>query len=143
MTVTAATSTATAARVPAARGTWSVVRAGLAATVVASVATSAVAAAGNAAGISLDIAGQPIPVTGFATLTAFFSLIGVVLAVAFARWARSPRRTFVATTAVLTVLSLVPDAIAPAAGATIALLMTTHLVAAAIVVPAIARRLSR
>jgi hypothetical protein len=111
--------------------------------VCASAATAAVAALGHAAGISLDMAGQPIPVLGFATLTAFFSAIGIVLAVVLAFAARSPRRAFVRTTVVLTALSLVPDAIAPAAGATIALLMATHLVAAAIVIPAIARRLSR
>ena len=43
---------------------------------------------------------------------------------------------------VLTVLSLVPDVIVDAAPATKALLMLTHLVAAAIVVPAVARRLA-
>ncbi|WP_345483249.1 DUF6069 family protein, partial [Actinopolymorpha pittospori] len=62
--------------------------------------------------------------------------------VALARWARHPRRTFLRTTVVLTALSLVPDAIADANSATKALLMLTHLVAAAIVVPAIARRLT-
>ncbi len=102
----------------------------------------AVAAAGQAAGISLDVGGAPIPVPGFATLTAFFSVIGLVLAVVLARLARHPRSTFVRTTVVLTVLSLVPDVIVDAAPATKALLMLTHLVAAAIVIPAVARRLS-
>ncbi len=58
------------------------------------------------------------------------------------RTARRPRRTFVRTTVVLTALSLVPDVIADAAPATKALLMLTHLVAAAIVIPAVARRLA-
>ena len=44
-------------------------------------------------------------------------------------------------TAALVALSLVPDALADVAGSTRALLMTTHLVAGAIVVPALARRL--
>jgi hypothetical protein len=140
---TTTTTAATAATTAAAPKIGPVVKAGLAATVVASAATVAVAAVGHAAGISLDMAGEPIPVLGFATLTAFFSVIGVVLAVVLARKARSPHRTFVRTTVVLTALSLVPDAIADAHVATIALLMTTHLVAAAIVIPAIARRLSR
>jgi peptidoglycan/LPS O-acetylase OafA/YrhL len=74
-------------------------------------------------------------------LTAVFSLIGVVLAAVLSRTARRPRSTFVRTTVVLTVLSLVPDVIVDAAPATKALLMLTHLVAAAIVVPAVARRL--
>ena len=119
----------------------SLVGAGVVATALASGATMVVAAAGHAAGISLDVGGAPIPVSGFATLTAFFSLIGLVLAVVLARMARHPRRTFVRTTVVLTVLSLVPDVIVDAAPATKALLMLTHLVAAAIVIPAVARRL--
>ena len=117
-------------------------RDGFAATALASVATAAVAAAGGAAGISHDIAGEPIPLSGFAMLTAIFSTVGIVLAVALAKFARHPRRAFVRTTVVLTVLSLVPDAIVPgAAPATRVLLMLTHLVAAAIVIPAVARRL--
>ena len=111
------------------------------ATVAASAATPLVAAAATVAGISLDIGGEPIPVLGFGTLTAFFSLIGVVMAVVMARFAQRPRSTFVRTTVVLTALSLVPDVIAPAAPTTKALLMLTHLVAAAIVIPAVARKL--
>ena len=114
---------------------------GVLATVAASAATPVVAATATVAGISLDIGGQPIPVLGFGTLTAFFSLVGVVMAVVMARFARSPRSTFVRTTVVLTALSLVPDVIAPAAPTTKALLMLTHLVAAAIVIPAVARKL--
>ncbi|PWR10156.1 hypothetical protein DKT68_09755 [Micromonospora acroterricola] len=117
-------------------------RAGVIATVAASGATMAVAAAGHAAGISLDMGGAPIPVTGFGVLTAAFSLIGVVIAALLSRFARRPRRAFVRTTVVLTVLSLVPDVIADAGVATKALLMLTHLVAAAIVIPAVARRLA-
>jgi uncharacterized protein DUF6069 len=127
---------------PRVTSTRSLLGAGAVATVVASAATPVVAAAGRAAGISLDIAGAPIPVLGFANLTAFFSLIGLVLAVVLARTARRPRHTFVRTTVALTVLSLVPDVIVDAAPATKALLMLTHLVAAAIVIPAVARRLA-
>jgi hypothetical protein len=115
---------------------------GIAAAAVASVATMAVAAAGHAAGISLDAGGAPIPVTGFGVLTAVFSLVGLGLAAALSRLARHPRRAFVRTTVVLTALSLVPDVIVDAAPATKALLMVTHLVAAAIVIPAVARRLA-
>jgi hypothetical protein len=116
--------------------------AGLAATAAAAVATSTVAGIGHAAGISLDVSGEPIPVPGFATLTVIFSLVGLVLAVVLARFARRPRRAFVRITVALTVLSLVPDVLADAASATKALLMLTHLVAATIVIPVIARRLA-
>jgi hypothetical protein len=121
--------------------TGSLAGAGLVATAVAGLATSTVAAAGSAAGISLDVSGAPIPVPGFAVLTVVFSLVGLALAAVLARRARQPRSTFVRTTVVLTVLSLVPDLVADAAPATKLLLMVTHLVAAAIVVPAVARRL--
>ena len=86
--------------------------------------------------------GSPIPVSGFAVLTTAFSLVGLVLAAVLSRTARHPGSTFVRTTVVLTVLSLVPDVIADAAPATKALLMLTHLVAAAIVIPAVGRRLA-
>lgn len=117
------------------------VRTGLLATLAASVATTGVAAAGRAAGISLDIAGEPIPLGGFAQLTALFSLLGVAVAVVLARRAGAPRATFVRTTVALTVLSLVPDVIADAPWDTRVLLMTTHLVAAVIVVGSVASRL--
>ena len=122
--------------------TASLLGTGVLATIAATAATPIVAGAAQAIGISLNVGGAPIPVLGFGTLTAFFSLVGVVMAVAMARFARRPRSTFVRTTVVLTALSLVPDVIAPAAPTTKALLMLTHLVAAAIVIPAVARKLA-
>jgi hypothetical protein len=122
--------------------TRSLIGAGVAATALASAATATVAAAGSAAGISLAVGGVPIPVTGFAMLTAVFSLVGVILAVVLSRFTRHPRRIFVRTTIVLTALSFVPDVLADAAPTTKMLLMLTHLVAAAIVIPAVARRLA-
>jgi hypothetical protein len=74
-------------------------------------------------------------------LTLLCTAIGVVLAKALARWAATPRRTFTAATVALTVLSIVPDLIAPATAATKLVLMATHVVAAAIVIPAVAGRL--
>jgi hypothetical protein len=134
------TTTVSSARV-ATSGVGSLIGFGVVGAAVASAATMTVAAAGHAAGISLDMGGLPIPVTGFGVLTAAFSLVGLVLAVALSYRARNPRRWFVRTTVVLTALSLVPDVIADAGLATKALLMLTHLVAAAIVIPAVARRL--
>ena len=114
---------------------------GAVATVVAAVATAAVAAAGQAVGISVEVAGAPIPTAGFATLTVVFSVIGLLIALGLRRFARHPRIAWVRTTVVLTVLSLVPDVLADAATSTKLLLMVTHLVAAAIVIPVVARRL--
>ena len=136
------TTTASTTRPTTTSTVGAVLRTGAVAAVAATAATMAVAAGGHAAGISLDMAGAPIPVSGFGVLTAVFSLVGVVIAALMSRFARRPRLTFIRTTVVLTVLSLVPDVIADAAPATKALLMLTHLVAAAIVIPAVARRLS-
>lgn len=120
----------------------SLVGTGVVGAALASGATTIVAAAGHAVGISLDVGGAPIPVLGFAVLTALFSLVGLVLAAVLSRAARRPRSTFIRSTVVLTMLSLMPDVIADATPATKALLMLTHLVAAAIVIPAVARRLT-
>lgn len=139
-TTTAAT-TATAAGPTATPSVRPLVRAGLLATVAAAGATTVVAAVGRAAGISLDISGEAIPLYGFPQLTAIFALVGLALAVVLARRAGSPRSTLVRTTVALTALSLVPDVLADAAWETRGLLMATHLVAAAIVIPALASRL--
>jgi hypothetical protein len=120
----------------------SLVTGGLTAVAAATAATSVLAAAGEFAGFGAVVGGAPIPVSGFALLTAVFSLAGLVLALVLARRARHPRPAFVRTTLVLTALSLVPDVLADASAATKVLLMLTHLVAAAIVIPAIARRLT-
>lgn len=69
--------------------------------------------------------------------------VGVLLAKALQRWSARPARTFVAATVVMTALSVVPDF--STSGITTAsrlVLALTHLVAAAIVIPAVARRLA-
>jgi hypothetical protein len=71
-----------------------------------------------------------------------FSVLGLVIAASLRRFARWPRTVWLRTTVALTVLSFVPDVLADAAVATKILLMLTHVAAAAIVIPAVARRLS-
>ena len=75
-------------------------------------------------------------------MTVIFSVLGLVIATALRRFARHPRTAWLRTTVALTVLSFVPDLLADAAVATKVLLMVTHVVAAAIVIPAVARRLA-
>lgn len=123
---------------------------GLAATVVAAAVVTAIAAVASRAGVSfLDPASNlTIPLSGFAVLTTGFSLIGVALAAILARTAKRPRSTFVRTTVVLLVLSIVPDFVAiPKLSpdfdtATTWTLAALHLVAAAIVIPVLAGRLA-
>jgi hypothetical protein len=110
--------------------------------VVAALATTVVAAVALAADVPLEVDGEAIPLYGFAQLTLVGAAIGLVLAKALTRWATRPRSTFVAATIVLTVLSTVPDLFIPATAATKAVLIATHVVAAAIVIPLVASRLS-
>ena len=117
---------------------------GLAAAVAASIVTTALAAAASAAGVSFaGDTGASIPLAGFAQLTLVFSLVGVGLAAVLARWARRPRSTFVRTTVALTVLSFVPDVTFGFDAVSAVTLIILHIVAAAIVVPVLARRLAR
>ncbi|WP_433557194.1 DUF6069 family protein [Pseudonocardia xinjiangensis] len=134
-------STATVLDTTAAPSARSLLRGGAVATVLAAAATAAVATAGAAAGISLAVSGAPIPPAGFATLTVVFSVLGLAIALLLRRFAGSPRTAWVRTTVALTLLSLVPDVLADADTSTKVLLMVTHLVAAAIVIPAVGRRL--
>lgn len=117
-------------------------RVGVVAGAAAAAATTLVALAADAVGVSLAVGGEQIPAAGFAQLTFVFALVGLALAAVLARRARNPRTTFVRTTLVLTAISLVPDVVADADMATRLTLGLTHVVAAAIVIPALARRLS-
>ena len=75
-------------------------------------------------------------------MTVVATMIGTLLAAVFARRAARPRRTFVVTTISLTLLSFVPDVIADAHVSTRLTLALTHVVAAALVIPALASRLA-
>ncbi len=117
---------------------------GIASAIVASVATIVLAAIASAAGVSFaDSTGASIPLAGFAQLTLVFSLVGVGIAAVMARKARRPRATFVRTAVALTALSFVPDLTFGFDAGSAATLITLHTVAAAIVVPTLARRLAR
>jgi hypothetical protein len=116
-------------------------RVGARAGVLAAVATTAVAMAAQAADVPIEVGGESIPLPGFAQVTLVCVAIGVLIAMGLSRWAARPQRTFVAVTGALTAASLLPDLAADATTATRLVLMTTHLVAAAIVIPMVARRL--
>jgi hypothetical protein len=129
ITVSPTSTTAAVTRVP----TW---RSGLATGAVAAVVTTVVAVALRAAGVPLDIAGEEIPVLGFAQMVLLCTVGGIVLA------RHLKRTTFVATTVVLTVLSVIPGLTADTGTASKLGLMMTHAIAAAIVIPRLARPLS-
>ena len=122
-----------------------VVGTGLAATLVAAATTTLLAAGSHALGVDLEVpaGGEQIPVVGVGVMTALLSLVGVTLAAALLRWSAHPARWFVRVTLSLTAISLLPPLLVGADVATTATLVALHLVAAAVVVPALARALTR
>jgi hypothetical protein len=115
---------------------------GSAAGVAASVATLATAGVAQAIDVSLKVGGKAIPLLGFAQVTFVAAIIGTIIAVVLSHRASRPRRTFVTTTLALTAVSFVPDVFADAHTATKLTLALTHVVAAAIVIPALSSRLT-
>lgn len=116
---------------------------GLIAGVAASVATTTVVLIFRAAGDDVAIAGEQIPVVGFAQFVMLGALIGIALARAFSRRATRPRSTFVRTTMALAALSIVPDLVIDASGGTKLVLILTHVIAAAVIIPTLSTRLAR
>ena len=117
-------------------------RTGAVAGVVASVVTATVAALAQRFGVPLTTGGHIIPAAAFAQLTFMAVVVGTFLAVMSSYRAARPRHTFVTTTIALTLLSIVPDVLIDAQVTTKLTLAMTHLIAAAIVIPAIAAQLS-
>jgi hypothetical protein len=117
-------------------GWRSLARAGAIAGVLAAVATVAIAVAARAADVPLAVDGEEIPLAGFAQMTLVGAVLGVLVAPA-SGW----RDRFVGLTVAATAVSLVPSLALPDDLATKLVLVATHLVAAAIVIPALARLL--
>jgi hypothetical protein len=106
---------------------------------VAAAATSAVAAVAHAAGVSFEVDGEMIPLAGFAQMTFLGAVIGGVVLAVLNRRSRSARRRFLQTAVALTALSCVPSITWPDDAATTLSLVAIHGLAAAIVVPVLAR----
>jgi hypothetical protein len=104
------------------------------------VATTLVAALCRASGVDFEIAdgSETIPVSGVGFVTGFFSVVGIVIAVAMLRWSARPAQRFVQTAVSLTVISLVPPFLSGADPSTTAALVGLHLVAATVMIPTLA-----
>ena len=111
--------------------TW---KRGLATGAVAAVVVTAVAGAFQAAGHTLSVVDGPIPLASFAQMVLLSTVVGIVIA------RRTSRATFYRVTVTLTVLSCVPDVAWGDGFVSKAGLVLTHVVAAAIIVPRLARR---
>ncbi|WP_435123548.1 DUF6069 family protein [Micromonospora tulbaghiae] len=136
-------STDTAVRVGRAHGFRRLAVTGLVATPAAMVVTTLAAALARTAGVDFEIpdGGETIPLGGFAVVTGFFSLVGVVAAAVLLRFSARPARRFVWTAVALTALSMVPPFLVGAAAPTVIALVGLHLVAAAVMIPALTRSL--
>ena len=120
------------------RLTRTLARATVSVGVLAAGATTAGAAVLRAAGVPLAVHGK-IPLAAFAQITFIGAVIGGVLLAVLNRRSSAPRQRFVRMTAGLTALSCVaPAAFADTAASKIAL-VALHLLAAAIIVPVLAR----
>ncbi|WP_246607279.1 DUF6069 family protein [Paractinoplanes toevensis] len=106
-------------------------------------ATTLAAALARAVGVDFEIpdGGETISLAGFAVVTGFFAVVGIVIAVALRRWSARPAERFVWTAVSLTAISLVPPFLVGANTATIVALVGLHLLAAAVMIPALARSL--
>ena len=116
---------------------------GLLAALAAMVVTTLAAALAQAVGVDFEVpaGGETIPLSGFAVVTGFFSVVGVVIAAALLRWSARPAERFVQTAVTLTAISLVAPLLSGADTATITALLGLHLVAATVMIPTLARRL--
>ena len=116
---------------------------GFIATLAAMVATTLAAALAQAVGVDFEVpdGGETIPLSGFAVVTGFFSVVGIVIAAALLRWSARPAERFVWTAVSLTSISLVPPLLSGANNATTTALLGLHLVAATVMIPTLARSL--
>lgn len=120
------------------------------AVVVGAVATGVYEFLARATGVPFNVAlpgtgvePAAIPETGLAWAVAELGLIGIIIAVCLTRWAKRPRSTWKRTAWTLTALSLVPSLVAVTDSyATNIMLVISHLVAAAVIVPTVAARLA-
>ncbi|MGY0232241.1 DUF6069 family protein [Longispora urticae] len=116
---------------------------GLLGTPAAVAATTLAAALARGSGVDFEVpdGGEAIPLAGFAVVTGFFSVVGIVLAAALLRWSARPAERFVWTAVTLTAISLAPPLVSGADSATVIALVGLHLVPAAVVIPTLARSL--
>jgi hypothetical protein len=114
---------------------------GLIATLAAMLATTLAAALAQAVGVDFEVpdGGETIPLAGFAVVTGFFSVVGIVIAVALLRWSARPAERFVWMAVSLTAISLAAPLVSGANTTTA--LVGLHLVAATVMIPILARSL--
>ena len=139
MNTTVATSTAAtpAVTVPS-KTIWS---SGAVAGVAGSAAALATHLVAKAADVPMSVDGKDFPLFAFPQVTLMSTLVGIVIALVATRRSARPRHTFVVVTLVLTALAVFPPLMLDTDAATKVTLEIAHAVAAAVVIPVVARRL--
>jgi hypothetical protein len=133
-------STATLSEAPAVSSTsTSLRRTTVTSGLVGAGVTTAAAAAVHAAGVSFEIGGEMIPILGFAQMTFIGAVIGGLLLAGLNRWSGRARRRFVQSTVALAALSCLPSVAMPDDAGTQIALVALHVLAAAMIVPVLAR----
>ena len=135
-TATVATTTTTTTR------RFPLLKTGAAAGAVTAVTTTVLAAVARGVGVSFaDSTGAAIPLLGFTQVTFVCALLGVALAAGIRRRAAHPQRTFTRTAWTLAVVSCVAPTLIGLSASSVGVLMVLHLVAAAMIIPALSSRL--
>jgi hypothetical protein len=137
--MTSTTHSTTPAPTSTARPIW---RTAAVAGAAAAVATTVIGAIAKAADVPLVVGAMEIQVPAFTMFTIVGAALGAVIATQLQKRRSQPRRAFLVTTAVLTALSVLPDVTGDATTATKLTLVGAHLVAAAVIIPALAARLT-
>jgi hypothetical protein len=116
---------------------------GAVAALAAMVATTIAAALARAVGVDFEVpdGGAAIPLAGFAVVTGSFSAVGILIAAGLLRWSARPSERFVWTAVSLTAISMAPPLLSGANTGTAIALVGLHLVAAAVMIPTLARSL--
>lgn len=104
--------------------------------IVAAVATAGAAALARSAGVTFAVSGRVIPPSAFPFWTVVGAVLGLVAALVL-----QDRRRFVAAALAGTAASFVPPVVASDDTPTAVVLVALHLLAAAVLVPALAVRL--
>ena len=108
--------------------------------VAAAALTTAAAGIAHAAGVSFHVDGEMIPLMGFAQMVLLGAILGGLILAGLNRRSSRAHDRFVQVTVALTALSCLPSVALPDDVGSKLSLVALHVLAAAIVIPALARQ---
>jgi Family of unknown function (DUF6069) len=131
---------------PSSSTTKAIVRTGGPSILIAGIVNSVVGIGADIAGVAMAVKGfgsevrESIPVFAYFVSTMFGGAVGLLLLFAMKR-SGATKKTFFLVTGILTVISLIPPLMTDASPGTKIVLELLHVVAAAIIIPALAKSL--